>query len=179
MTARHVVLVGAMGVGKTTVGARVAKATGWPLVDNDRVLAAEGAPASDIARQEGVAELHRRECAQLLAALAAPEPSVVAAAASTVESPQCRAALRGHVVAWLRADPAVLATRLDEETHRRPLGPDPAAALRSLADRRDPLYAALADVVIDVGAVSPDEASARVVDTLRRAEQTVEPTADG
>ncbi len=179
MTVRHVVLVGPMGVGKTTVGTRVAEATGWPFVDNDRVLEAEGAPASAIARQEGVAELHRRECAQLLTALAAPEPSVVAAAASTVESPQCRAALRAHVVAWLRADPAVLATRLDEEVHRRALGPDPAAAVRSLADRRDPLYAALADVVVDVDAVPPGEASALVVDALHRAERADEPPADG
>ena len=179
MTVRHVVLVGPMGVGKTTVGTRVAGATGRPLVDNDQVLAAEGAPASAIARQEGVAELHRRECAQLLAALAAPEPSVVAAAASTVESPACRAALHGHVVAWLRADPAVLATRLDEGAHRRPLGPDPEAAVQSLANRRDPLYAALADVVVDLDAVSPDEASALVVDALHRAEQAVEPPADG
>ena len=51
--------------------------------------------------------------------------------------------------------------------------------MRSLANRRDPLYAALADVVVDVDAVSPAEASALVVDALRRAERTVEPPADG
>ena len=36
---RHLVLVGPMGAGKTTIGTLLSAATGLPLVDNDRVLA--------------------------------------------------------------------------------------------------------------------------------------------
>ena len=176
---RHVVLVGPMGVGKTTVGTLVAATLGRPLVDSDRVLVAEGAVAADIARDDGVPALHRRECSQLLAALGERVPAVIAAAASIVEAPACRAALGPHLVAWLRADPAVLAVRMDEGTHRRDLGPDPVEAVRSLAARRDPLYAAAADVVVDLDAVSPHDASAAVVDALRRAQRAGEPPADG
>jgi shikimate kinase len=160
--ARHLVLVGSMGSGKTTIGSLVADIIGLALVDSDRELAAEGDQASTIAREQGVAALHRRECTQLLAALAAPEPAVVAAAASTIEAPGCREALAGHVVAWLRADPATVASRLEDGVHRRDLGPDRVGALRALAARRDPLYAAAADVTVDVDTMSAADAAAAV-----------------
>jgi len=158
----HLVLVGSMAAGKTTIGALVSAATGLPVVDSDLVLASEGAVAADIAREQGVEALHRRECRQLLAALAAPAPSIVAAAAGTIEAPSCRAALGDHVVAWLRASPEVVADRIGEGAHRRDLGPDPVGALRALAARRDPLYAAVADVVVDVDAGTPAEAARAV-----------------
>jgi shikimate kinase len=169
---RHLVLIGSMGAGKSTIGTLLSAATGLPLVDNDRVLASEEGVAADIARRRGVAALHERECRQLLAALAAPSPAVVNAAASTIESPGCRAALADHVVAWLRITPEVAAERLHEEAHRRDLGPDPVEALRALAARRDPQYAAVADVVVDVDAVTPAEACRIVRDAYAAAIHT-------
>jgi shikimate kinase len=167
---RHLVLVGPMGAGKTTIGTLLSAATGLPLVDNDRVLSTtEGENAADIARERGVDALHDRECRQLLTALAAHEPSVVGAAASTVEIPSCRAALGGHFVAWLRAAPELVAERLDRAAHRRDLGTDALVALRALADRRDPLYAAVADVVVDVDTVTPAEACRIVRDAYAAA----------
>ena len=166
-TPTHVVLVGSMGAGKTTIGTLVAAALGRDLVDNDRVLAREGANAAALARTQGVGPLHERECRQLRAALAVPTPSVVAAAASTVEAPACRAALAGHVVVWLRVDPAVAAGRLGSaDDHRRDLGDDPVGAMRQLARRRDPLYAAVATVVVDAGALAPDAAARAVVERV-------------
>ncbi len=167
---RHLVLVGSMGAGKTTIGTLLSAATGLPLVDNDRVLTTtEGENAAELARERGVDTLHDRECRQLLTALAAPEPSVVGAAASTVEIPSCRAALGGHFVAWLRVSPEVAAERLDEAAHRRDLGPDPVGALRALAARRDPLYATVADVVVDIDSVTPAEACGIIRDAYAAA----------
>ena len=163
MTARHVVLVGSMGAGKTTIGRLVAPALGRPLVDNDQVLEAEGPAAADIARAEGVVALHERECRHLRTALASPVPAVVAAAASTVESTDCRAALARHIVVWLHADPATAARRHDDRTHRRDLGVDLAGAIRPLAVRRDPWYAAVADLVVDVDDVTAEAAARRIV----------------
>lgn len=185
MPTRHVVLIGSMGAGKTTIGDRVARALGRPLVDSDRVLAAEGPDAAVIARTEGVAELHDRECHQLRTALASPEPAVIAAAASVVEAPACRSALAGHVVVWLHADPEVAASRVaaarrrqagagsgeaspsGSGDHRRDLGADPVGALRALAARRDPLYRAVATLEVDVEALTPDEAATRIVEAVR------------
>ena len=171
-TTRHLVLVGSMGAGKTTVGDLVARALGRELVDSDRVLAASGEAAADIARVEGVAGLHERECHQLRRALAGTRPAVVAAAASTIEDRSCRAALADHDVVWLRVDPAEVATRMaaarargagDRGDHRRDLGADPVGALRALAVRRDALYRAAASLVVDGGALTPQEAADRIV----------------
>jgi shikimate kinase len=169
---RHLVLVGSMGAGKTTIGTLLSAATGLPLVDNDRVLASEDAVAADIARRRGVAALHDRECRQLLAALSAPSSAVVTAAASTIESAECRGALADHVVAWLRVTPEEAADRLDEAAHRRDLGPHPLGALRTLAARRDPLYATVADVVVDVDRMTPAEASRTIQDAWAAAVRT-------
>lgn len=159
---RHVVLVGSMGVGKSTVGRLVADELGRPLLDSDALLAAEGEDAAGIARTQGVAALHRRECDELLAALARPEPAVIAAAASVVDAPDCRRALRVPFVAWLRGPPALLAARGAGAPHRRALGAEQSAGLAALQRRRAPLYRAAADIVVDVEGLTPDEV-ARIV----------------
>jgi shikimate kinase len=163
VAARHVVLVGQMGAGKTTVGRLVAEALGRRLVDSDQVLEGEGAAAADIARDQGVGTLHEREQRQLRTALSSPEPAVVAAAASTVESAGCRAALSDHLVVWLQVDPAEAARRHDTGDHRRDLGDDPEAALRTLSRRRAPWYEEVADVVVPEG-VTAESAARTVVD---------------
>jgi shikimate kinase len=66
----------------------------------------------------------------------------------------------------------VAAERLDEAAHRRDLGPDPVGALRVLAARRDPLYATVADVVVDIDAVTPAEACRIVRDAYAAAGPT-------
>lgn len=174
-TARHLVLVGSMGAGKTTVGDRVARALGRELVDSDRVLAGAGEVAADIARKGGVAGLHERECRQLRQALAGSQQAVVAAAASTIEDPTCRAALADHDVVWLRIDPAEVVARMaaarsqgsgERGDHRRDLGPDPLGALRALAVRRDALYRDAASLVVDTGVLSPEDAAERILAAL-------------
>ena len=54
MPARHVVLLGLMGSGKTSIGLRVAERMGWPLVDGDVWLEerAGGRTAAQIAEAD-------------------------------------------------------------------------------------------------------------------------------
>ncbi|HEX6417971.1 MAG TPA: shikimate kinase [Acidimicrobiales bacterium] len=167
----HLVLVGAMGVGKSTVGALLAGQLGRPLVDSDAVLAAAGDSAAAIARRDGVAALHARECDLLLGALADPEPAVVAAAASVVERPACRAALGRVFVAWLRASPARLVARGAGAAHRRELGRDPVAAVAALERHRAPLYREVADVTVDVDGLAPPEVARAVTAAFATAQR--------
>ena len=100
----HVVLVGPMGVGKSSVGRGVAEALGRPLRDSDDDLAAErGIRGRELAATEGVDALHAWEAEHLLRSLASAEPSVIAAAASVVDDPRAAAALAEPFVVWLRA----------------------------------------------------------------------------
>ena len=160
---RHVVLVGGMAVGKTTVGRALAERLGRPLRDSDADLTQTGGRSGrEVAAAEGVAALHRWEADHLLASLASPEPAVVAAAASVVDDDAALRALAEPVVVWLRAGPAAAAARLDPADHRRRLGTDAEADLAALALRRAPRYASVADVTVDVDGLSPDA----VVDTV-------------
>jgi shikimate kinase len=70
---------------------------------------------------------------------------------------------RSGVVVWLRADPATLAVRVGAGEGRPLLGDDPAAALAALEEVRRPLYRQVADAVIDVDSLTPDQVVDRVL----------------
>lgn len=148
----HVVLVGLMGSGKTTVGRALAAALGRPFSDSDRAISRETAKTvRELAEELGVEEMHELEAEHLLGALARPEPTVIAAAASTIEDPRCREALAapGVRVIWLRASPPALAGRFPQLRHRPRFGRRPRGLLAEQAAHRDPLYAALRPIVIE------------------------------
>jgi shikimate kinase/catechol 2,3-dioxygenase-like lactoylglutathione lyase family enzyme len=142
MTNRHLVVMGPMAVGKSTVGEALAGRTGRPLRDSDRDLAeAEGLTGRQLARAKGVEALHRWEAEHLQRSLRATMPSVIAAAASVVDDPACRDDLRGDgaFVLSLTAPPEVLAARLaaDDSGERRVIAgeaPDRSARFREVAD---------------------------------------------
>ena len=163
----HVVLVGPMGVGKSSVGRGVAEALGRPLRDSDDDLAAErGIRGRELAATEGVDALHAWEADHLLRTLASAEPSVIAAAASVVDDPRAAAALTEPFVVWLRAPAGVLAGRLEGTDHRRALGDDPLARVQELAARRHDGYAAVADATVDSDGTDADGVAAAVAEVL-------------
>jgi shikimate kinase len=155
----HLVLMGLMGSGKTTVGRALARKLDRPFVDNDEVLEQRtGRSAAEITRSDGVSSLHRAEFESLEASLAHGTPSVVAAAAAVVEEPEARALLDRDTVVYLHADPATLASRVRHEhaAHRR---------IASLPDQyaaRDARYRALADVVVETAGRSVDDIVAEI-----------------
>lgn len=170
-TPRHVVVVGLMGAGKSTIGRRLAALLGWSWRDSDHdIEAATGLTVRKLRDRDGVEVMHALEARHLRDALAAPGPSVISAAASTIEVSDCRAAMTAPDVAvvWLRAAPEVLGRRFaSPDGHRPAYGTSPAVFLAEQAARRGPLLAALDPIVIDVDAIDPDEAAARAMEALR------------
>ena len=165
----HVVLVGMMGSGKTTVGRAVAAALGRELVDSDaQVEARTGRTVREIFESDGEAAYRVLEREALKAALDAEQPSVIAAAGGVVLDPANRAALRGSgTVVWLRARPEVLAGRVaGGQDHRPLLAGDPLGTLDRLDAERRELYEEVADHVIDVADLEPDEVAARILDVV-------------
>ncbi len=163
----HVVLVGPMGVGKTTIGALVAEATGWSLVDSDHVIEAlHGRTGSDIARDEGVARLHRIEAEVLDEALGFAPPSVIAGAASVADDAFLvdRLSTSAGVVVLLDCDPSVLAQRRQRGSHRRPVDH---SVLEELTTRRRSTLQPIADLVLDVTDLGAEGAAAQIVDLIR------------
>ena len=155
-----------MGSGKTTVGRRLAAALGWPHRDSDADLqAATGERARELAAREGIDALHAYELRHLLDALAAGTPSVVSAAASTIDEPAGRAALADPSIAvvFLHVDPAVAATRMTKGDHR----PRP-EDLAVQAERREPWFREVASLEFDTGAMRPPAIVRAILDGLER-----------
>jgi shikimate kinase len=169
---RHVVLLGLMGAGKTSIGRLVAARLHRELVDGDVVLdiITGGRTAADIAAAEGIDALHEREARIALEALAASTPSVIGPAASVIERDDVRDRLREHTVVWLTAPADYLASRAVKKSHR-PLLDD--GDLVSLFERqaavRDPLARALASLVIDVTTMSKRAAARAIADVASAA----------
>ena len=178
MRRQHLVLVGMMGSGKTTVGRRVAARLGRRLRDSDaEVEARTGRTVREIFESDGEAAFRVEEARALAEALDDPEPAVVAAAGGVVLDAGNRERLRaGGTVIWLDARPEDLARRVSTGGHRPLLGDDPLAALRRLDGERRRFYEEVADHVVQVGGRS---AEAVVADVLalpscaeRRSDQT-------
>jgi shikimate kinase len=139
---RHLVLIGMMGAGKSTVGRLLARRLGRPLVDSDAVVEARtGSTVRELWEREGEAGYRLLETDALLDALAAPEPAVIAAAGGVVLAEANRVALAGDraEVVWLRAGVEVLVDRATRAggTHRPLLDGDPAAKLTALYRARE------------------------------------------
>jgi shikimate kinase len=176
----HVVVVGSMAAGKSTVGRALADRLGRPFHDSDDDLeATRGLTGRALAEREGVHDLHRWEAEHLLAALAGTRPAVVAAAASVVDDAACLAALRDPFVVWLRAPAAVLARRMAAgergDDHRRTLRG--ARAVAELEARRADRFAAVADLTIDTVADGTTRTPDAIVATILAALQPAAPGA--
>lgn len=168
MSGPHVVLVGMMGAGKSTVGHLLARRTDRPFLDSDALVEAQtGRTVAQIFADEGEAAFRAVESDVLAQMLDDDTPAVVAAAGGTVLDPRNREHMRARgVVVWLRVDPAVLAERVRTGSHRPLLSDDPEATLLRLAAERDELYRAVAHEVVDVDHLAPDAVVDRLVAVL-------------
>lgn len=163
-----IVLIGAPGAGKSSVGRRVAEARGWPFIDVNDELRARLGDLDDAFVELGSDRFRAVEREVSLAALAAGGATVVSLTSGAGADDEVRAALSGATVVWLRVDAPTLMRRKGMTAHA-PVG---FLQLRSTLVRqvreRDQCYAALADIVVDTSQITVAEASAAVEASLPR-----------
>jgi shikimate kinase len=147
---RSVVLVGMMGVGKSSIGRRLAARLAIPFVDADtEIEKAAGMSISDIFARHGEADFRGGE-ARVIARLLETGPQVLATGGGAVMNEGTRAAITSKGVSiWLSAEFDVLMRRIAKRREDRPMlqTGDPAETLRQLLKVREPVYA-LADLTI-------------------------------
>lgn len=164
-----IALVGLMGVGKSTVGRRLANRLSMDFVDADHEIEeAAGMTVADIFSALGEAEFRAGEARVMKRLLEGP-PIVLATGGGAMLNPDTRALLKQRATTvWMRADLEVVAERV-QRRDTRPLlrGRDPLETLKSLADARYPIYAE-ADLMVDVGGGAHAQAVEAIIRQLRR-----------
>jgi shikimate kinase len=168
---RHLVLVGLMGAGKSTVGAECARRLGRPFVDvDDLVEVTAGRSVAEIFAADGEAGFRALERRALADACSSPAPLVIACGGGAVVDAVNRGNVRaGGCVVWLRADPGTLARRVRGGVGRPLLGKDsPVTTLERLAAVREAAYEAAAHVSVDTVGRSVSEVADAVVEEYTR-----------
>jgi len=157
-----VVLVGPMGVGKTTIGKKLAKQLGLPFVDTDKEIVKQHGSISKIFEKSGEQHFRALEHKFLLAALATN--SVVATGGGVVTQENNRQALRNSFVIYLSTNGRHIASRL--LAGRRPLLKNGVADWRRIYQERKPLYEQVASVEIETSSKSLNSVVSEIVELV-------------
>jgi shikimate kinase len=170
---RHLVLIGMMGVGKSSVGRRVALRLGRQFLDTDRLVEEEaGCTVAEIFAGEGEPAFRALENAVVRRALESDPYAVIAFGGGAVIEPANRGLARElALVVWLQAPAGELARRVSASMRRsggtaRPLlsqGRSPEQVLEDLARQREEAYRAAAHVLVDTSGRSPGQAATAVL----------------
>lgn len=165
---RTIALVGLMGVGKSTVGRRLARRLELPFADGDiEIEAAAAMTVSDIFSRLGESEFRAGEARVMKRLLEGPR-MVLATGGGAILNPETRAMLEARAVTvWMRADLETVAQRV-QRRDTRPLlrGRDPLTALKAMAEVRYPVYAT-ADLTVDVAGGAHGQAVEAIVAALK------------
>jgi shikimate kinase len=165
---RSIVLVGMMGVGKSSIGRRLAARLGIPFVDADtEIEKAAGMSIPDIFAHHGEANFRSGE-ARVIARLLEGGPQVLATGGGAFMNETTRASIKAKAISiWLAAEFDVLMRRIAKRKNDRPMlqTADPAATLRELLVLREPTYA-LADLTVRSREVPHEAIVNEIVSTL-------------
>lgn len=165
----NIFLVGLMGAGKTTVARHLATALCKTFHDTDQEIERRtGVRISLIFEIEGEAGFRARE-AQVVDQLTQLSNVVLASGGGAVldVDNRRRLAARG-VVVYLHGQPKDLWYRTRHDKSRPLLqGTDPLEKLHALYLQRDPLYRAIADIVVDTGRQSARALLVQLLPQLR------------
>jgi shikimate kinase len=165
---RSIVLIGMMGVGKSSIGRRLGARLGVPFVDADtEIERAAGMSIADIFARHGEAAFRSGE-ARVIARLLNGGPQVLATGGGAVMNEATRALIKERGVSiWLSAELDLLLRRISKRKAERPMlqTDDPAATLRELLASRAPIYAQ-ADITVQSRDAPHDAIVTEIIEAL-------------
>ncbi|CAB4635368.1 MAG: AAA family ATPase [Actinobacteria bacterium] len=157
-----VVLVGPMGVGKTTIGKKLAKQLGKSFLDTDKEIVKQHGSIAKIFEKSGEQHFRALETEFLLSALASD--SVVATGGGVVTQERNRDALRDSFVIYLSTNGRHIASRL--LAGRRPLLKNGIADWKRIYEERKPFYQQVATVEIETSSKALSSVVSEIVELV-------------
>ncbi|WP_091741242.1 shikimate kinase [Phenylobacterium immobile] len=164
---RTITLVGLMGVGKSSVGRRLAQTLEMPFRDADNeVESAAGRSIPEIFAELGEPAFREGE-RRVIARLLDEPPHILATGGGAFMSPETRALVKEKAISvWLKTDLAVLARRVGRKDSRPLLrDADPLEVLKAQAEVRYPVYAE-ADIMVETGDAAHNVSVEQVIAAL-------------
>ncbi|MFJ4568685.1 shikimate kinase [Streptomyces caelestis] len=161
-----IVLVGPMGVGKSTVGQLLAErlGTGYRDTDDD-IVAEQGRSIAEIFVEEGESAFRAIEKAAVHKALA-EHGGVLALGGGAILDPDTRALLAGHRVVYLSMDIEEAVKRTGLNAARPLLAINPRKQWRELMEARRHLYEEVATAVVPTDGRTPEEVTRAALNAL-------------
>lgn len=161
----QVVLIGPPGAGKSTTGARVARALGLEILDTDDMVEQRaGKPVADIFVEDGEPVFRDLEREVTLEALR--HGGVVCLGGGGPMTPEIAAALDGRTVVLLDVGIADAARRVGFDRSRPLLAVNPRARWIELMAARRPTYERLATRVVDTAGRTPAQVASAVLEAI-------------
>lgn len=147
---RNIILTGFMGVGKTSIGTRLAADLKYSFVDTDTLIEADQKMTISAIFAKFGEPYFREVESNIIQQVMARESQVVSTGGGAVIRDVNREAFRKNgFVICLTARPEVIVDRIKHETHRPLLrSADPMGKIRELLESREKFYRQ-ADVAID------------------------------
>jgi shikimate kinase len=144
---QSIILIGMMGVGKSTVGRMLAQKLGIDFIDSDdAIVEAAGMPITEIFERFGE-DYFRDGERRVIARLIEGPPKVIATGGGAFINSETRALIKQKCTSiWIDAEIDMLVSRVSRKNNRPLLiGKDPRQVLTDLSEKRNPIYA-LADI---------------------------------
>ncbi|MFJ5731159.1 shikimate kinase [Streptomyces paradoxus] len=166
MSGPLVVLVGPMGVGKSTVGQLLAERLGVSYRDtDDDIVAAQGRTIAEIFVDEGESTFRAIEKTAVQRALAEHD-GILALGGGAILDAGTRALLAGQRVAYLSMDVEEAVKRTGLNAARPLLAVNPRKQWRELMEARRHLYEEVATAVVATDGRTPEEVTQAALDAL-------------
>lgn len=140
-----IVLVGPMGVGKTTVGKKLARSMKVPFYDTDAMIVEEHGPIAEIFSKRGEVVFRQIEHEALLRAL--ENTGVIATGGGAVLLNESRSAMAKATVVYLSTDGKHMGSRLRKGN--RPLLENGLDDWKRIYESRRAVYEEIADIEVD------------------------------
>ena len=166
----HVILIGFMGSGKSTVGFRLSYKLKKCLIDTDKLIEQrEGMSITEMFARKGEGYFRRKETECLNILFHELGSRIISLGGGTPIREENRDIIKrlGKVI-YLQASPDTIYDRVKHDTSRPLLQcEDPKARIEELLAQRNPIYESVADIVINVDGKQMKEVVQEIVEALR------------